>query len=159
MSQHANLVIGIGNPLRGDDGVGWHLVEELGAPHRALHQLTPECAALLACCGRVLIVDAWLADGRTDGAGPRAERAPLLRRLVPAAAAPGLSHQLEPAALLWLTEQLYGRRPEAWQLLLPATAMAHGDSLSPALEAQLPQARALLQRWLKPNGRNLAIEG
>ena len=44
--QHTRLVIGIGNPLRGDDGVGALLAEQAGG--RSVHQLTPELAAELA---------------------------------------------------------------------------------------------------------------
>ena len=167
-------MIGLGNPLRGDDGVGWRLADALGEPHLALHQLTPDCAARLATCRRVLFIDAWVVDG--DGAGNawvvdddagrdgngaerRAKRGPMLRRLQPAPAAPGLSHHLEPTALLWLANRLYGCSPEAWQLLIPAAAMGHNEDLSPALEALLPQARALLHGWLEPNGADLAIQG
>ena len=156
-------MIGIGNPLRGDDGVGWHLADALGGPHLALHQLTPECAAQLATCGRVLFIDAWLVDGDGDGLAAGQPPGPVLQRLHPAAprksAAPALSHHLAPAALLQLTAQLYGRSPEAWQLLIPASAMAHGDTFSPALQALLPQVQALLRRWLEPNGGAVAIEG
>ena len=171
-------MIGLGNPLRGDDGVGWRLADALGEPHLALHQLTPDCAARLAACRRVLFIDAWVVDGNGagdgwvvagtaggdagrdgNGAERRAKRGPMLRRLQPAPAAPGLSHHLEPTALLWLADRLYGCSPEAWQLLIPAAAMGHNDALSPALEALLPQARALLHGWLEPNGADLAIQG
>lgn len=158
-----SLVIGIGNPLRGDDGVGWQLAEELGDPHRSVHQLTPECAALLLDWERVLFVDAaWSAEG---GAGPSdplqaAQAAPLpsLRRLpcdpsglgaAPAAAiTPVLSHHLSAEALLAIAAELYDHRPEAWQLLLPAVDFAHAEAVSPSLRALLPEARRLLRRWL-----------
>ena len=151
-------MIGIGNPLRGDDGVGWHLADALGKPHLALHQLTPECAERLAACGRVLFIDAWI---EAQDAQPDVEPGPVLRHLnpAPAAAAPGLHHHLDPTTLLWITEQLYGHRPEAWQLLIPATQLGHSETFSPALQALLPQAQALLHRWLEPNGASLAIEG
>jgi hydrogenase maturation protease len=155
VSPNTSLVIGIGNPLRGDDGVGWHLAEALGAPHLALQQLTPDTAAHLAAFQRVLFIDAWLVSGDAPTAAPQ----PLLRRLVAAAAAPGLSHHLDPSAVLGLSEQLYGRSLEAWQLLIPAAALGHGDTFSAALRAQLPQARALLRDWLEPNRAALAIQG
>ncbi len=142
-----SLVIGIGNPLRGDDGVGWHLAEALGPPHRAFHQLTPECAAVLAGCRRVLFVDAWC--------GESASAEPLLRPLVCAAAggvAPresAFTHQLHPAALLAISDRLYGHRPEAWELLVPASRRDHGEAFSPQLQARLPRARALVQQWLE----------
>lgn len=142
-----DLVIGIGNPLRGDDGVGWHLAEELGPPHRAVHQLTPECAALLADAERVLFVDAWSTVPRPS--------APLLTELRPAdagltaAAGAAFSHHLAPGVLLAISQQLDGRCPTAWQLLVPAVQFGHGEGFSAQLLALLPQARALLRQWLQ----------
>ena len=60
----ASLVIGIGNPLRGDDGIGWRLAAGLaarpGLAVRCQQQLTPELAAELAAVERLLLLDAWL---------------------------------------------------------------------------------------------------
>ncbi len=143
----SSLVIGIGNSLRGDDGVGWRLVEELGPPHQAVHQLTPECAALLADTERVLFVDAWR--------GEPLPSAPVLTELQPADPGPtaeagsAFSHDLSPEALLAISQHLYGRSPQAWQLLVPAVQFGHGEALSPQVRALLPQARDLLQEWLQ----------
>jgi hydrogenase maturation protease len=59
------LIIGFGNPLRGDDGFGWHaaqrLCERLGSPDVqviACHQLTPELAEDIGAAERVLFIDA-----------------------------------------------------------------------------------------------------
>ncbi|MDI9406387.1 MAG: hydrogenase maturation protease [Chitinophagaceae bacterium] len=130
------LVIGIGNPLRGDDGVGALLAEAVGG--RSVQQLTPELAEALACQQAVLFIDAWLAP---------AGAAPQLVEVLPAAAALD-SHRLEPAQLLAVCRVLYGSSPRAHLLQVPAHAFAHGMDLSPALAATLPAARALLQAWL-----------
>ena len=56
-----SLVVGVGNPLREDDGVGWHLAEALaqtGVPTHTCHQLLPELAAELSQVDLVLFVDA-----------------------------------------------------------------------------------------------------
>ena len=135
-----SLVIGIGNPLRSDDGVGWRLAEEVGG--LAVHQLTPELAAELSLVDRVLFVDAWqlpLGPGRSQ---------PWLRPVSPGAGGLGSSHRLEPAELLALAAALYGARPMAHELLLPARDFAHGTRLSPPLRRQLPRARRLLREWL-----------
>ena len=84
--QHTRLVIGIGNPLRGDDGVGPLLAEQAGG--RSVHQLTPELAAELAELEAVLFIDAWLAPA----GGP-----PQLVELIPAGAGAPDTHRLEPA--------------------------------------------------------------
>jgi Ni,Fe-hydrogenase maturation factor len=70
------LVIGIGNLLRGDDGVGGLLAEEVGG--RSVQQLTPELAAELAELEVVVFIDAWLAPA---GAKPQ------LVEVIPAAGA------------------------------------------------------------------------
>jgi len=146
-----SLVIGIGNPLRSDDGVGWRLAEEVDG--LAVHQLTPELAAELARVDRVLFVDAWQAPLAEAGSG---RPQPRLRPLCPAGGTSGgtsgCSHRLEPAELLALAAALYGAQPVAAELLLPAWGFAHGTGLSPALRRQLPQARRLLRRWLVGQG-------
>ncbi len=158
MTSH-RLVIGIGNPLRGDDGVGALLAEQAamltaaqpGGPVavRSVQQLTPELAAKLAPLDAVLFIDAWPAPAGAD---------PQLIAVSPAGGAGGptgstsastsASHRLEPAALLAVSQALYGRAPRAQLLLVPAQAFEHGTALSAELKAALPQARALLRQWL-----------
>jgi hydrogenase maturation protease len=134
--RHSHLVIGIGNPLRGDDGIGALLAEQVSG--RSVHQLTPELAAELAELEAVLFIDAWLAP---PGAAPE------LIPIAPAAAAAD-SHQLDPAQLLAISQVLYGHAPAVHLLRVPAYAFEHGTTLSPGLQAALPAAQALLQRWL-----------
>ena len=146
------LVVGIGNPLRGDDGVGSLLAEQAAVltaaepggsvAVRSVQQLTPELAEELAQLEAVLFIDAWPAPA---GASPR------LIDVSPAGSATGSrpdSHRLEPAALLAVSQALYGRAPAAQLLLVPATAFEHGTALSAGLRAALPQARTLLRQWL-----------
>ena len=146
--QRKRLVIGIGNPLRGDDGAGTWLAEQAavltaadpGGPVavRSVQQLTPELALELAQLEEVLFIDAWLAP---------ATAAPELREIGPAPGA-AESHRLEPSQLLAMSQALYGSLPRAHLLQVPAHAFAHGMELSEELEATLPEARALLQAWL-----------
>ncbi len=131
------LLIGIGNPLRGDDGVGWHLVEGLGLQR---HQLTPELAEAVAAAERLLIVDAWLAPPRSRC---------LLRPLKAADGWERDTHRVQPARLLAMAEQLFGGCVPAHELLVPAFDFSWGDHFSPQLRRQLPQARRLLRGWLQ----------
>lgn len=144
------LVIGIGNPLRGDDGVG-SLLAELAAEAAAaatgpaaslavrhLQQLTPELAEELAMLKRVLFIDAWRAPAGAE---------PVLEAIEPAAGT-AESHRLEPAQVLAVSQVLYGRAPEAWLLKVPGEEFGHGTQLSAAVQLVLPQARQLLQSWL-----------
>lgn len=134
------LVIGIGNRIRQDDGIGPLLVESLDHSHGgeaiAVHQLTPELAERLGRVSRVLFVDASL-DG--DGVD--------LVRVHPTAPS-GLGHSLGPSGLLALTEKLYGRAPEGWALRIPGSSFGLGEELSDQVKSLLPRAKALLERWL-----------
>jgi hydrogenase maturation protease len=147
VAEAGSLVIGIGNPLRGDDGVGWRLLEELEAAEpidgvrlRRVQQLTPELAAELSEVRRALFVDAWLAPAGAE---------PLLRPVDGTGAGEGIdSHRLEPLTVLALAQHLFGSRPAAWQLLVPSACFDHGNAFSACLRRGLPPARRLLRRWL-----------
>ena len=157
----ASLVIGIGNPLRSDDGIGWRLAALLPAqPGLAVccrQQLTPELAAELAVVQRVLFLDAWL---EPSSAHPRPRLLKLQELGAPdgpgrslqvwAGATPwgGASHGLSPQVLLALSQALYGQAPRAHQLLLPAHCFGHGDGISPALARRLGEARRLIEAWI-----------
>ena len=138
-SRARSLVIGIGNPLRGDDAVGPLLAETAGG--RSVQQLTPELAEELARQQAVLFIDAWLAPA---GAVPRLDP---LQPGAGAAAGESSSHRLEPAQLLALSRALYGQAPRGWWLRIPAHGFGHGAPLSAALRRSLPAARALLRAW------------
>jgi hydrogenase maturation protease len=137
MERRHPLVIGIGNALRGDDGIGALLADQVGG--RSVQQLTPELAAELAELEAVLFIDAWLAPA---GAAAR------LTQISPAVGAVG-SHRLEPAQLLAISQALYGRSPQAHLLRVPAYGFDHGTALSAELQAALPAARALLHQWMR----------
>lgn len=169
------LVIGVGNPLRGDDGVAWRLLAELepgvsGLRLERRHQLSPELAADLAAATAVLFIDAWrpsappaaAAPAQPNGSAPSrsqpsgAALTPQLLPLrpIPAAAAGGwcLSHGLGAAALLAVSSALYGASPCAHQLLIPAHRCDHSLALSARLQRDLPAARRLLALWLQAVG-------
>ena len=128
------LVIGYGNALRRDDGVGpraaravaaWRLS---GVEGITTHQLTPELAERIGEAERVVFVDAGPADiVRT-------------RPMEPSRAAQVLGHTSEPHELLDLAEALFGRRPEAWLITLPAPELGFGEGLSAAAEHGLAEA-------------------
>lgn len=136
-----DLIVGIGNELRGDDGVGIRVVGSLsprpGAEAIAVHQLTPELADRLHAAQRVLFVDAQIAGDAVR-----------LLPLEPAAEAALLGHALSPEALLEWTRRVHGRAPEGWLLTVPARAFPFGESLSPEAKCAVPEARRMALRWL-----------
>ena len=154
-----DLVIGIGNSLRRDDGVGWSLAawaQRRWPDLRRLQvqQLTPELSSELLEARRVLFLDAWLPPANREGA-PLPELHALAVPLQGCAAHPDgalFSHGLEPQSLLVITQLLHGRVPPAWQLLVPAFDLGHGEGFSETLQRLLPQAEALLLRWCQEAG-------
>ena len=137
-----DLVIGIGNPLRGDDGIGPRVVAELGpvpsAEAIAVPQLTPELALRLRTADRVLFVDAAVSG----------EAGALVRRIRPASGH-GLGHAVSPEALLDWTERVFDRAPEAWLLAVPGRLFDVAERLSPVGEKALPEAVEAVQAWLR----------
>jgi hydrogenase maturation protease len=135
------LVIGYGNELRRDDGVGPRVARAVagwnarGVRALARHQLTPELAEALAGADEVFFVDA--APGRV---GVR------VRPVRPERQLPALDHTGSPLALLALAEALYGRRPRAWLMTLPAPDLNYGEELSPTAARGIDEALRSLRR-------------
>ena len=137
------LVIGYGNTLRSDDGVGAKVaaaVAELALPGVTVlvrHQLTPELAETISEARAVIFVDA-AADASTEVQ---------VRRLEPAGGAQLMAHAADPRTLLALAKQLFGRCPPAWWLTIPVENLEFGEELSPlarrGFETALEKIRAL----------------
>lgn len=162
--QARHWLIGIGNRLRGDDGAGYRLAETLLADPEstatplqvlAVQQLTPELAAAVSGADAVLFVDAWLENAGHRQVNrqqhPRLLLEPIETRSAVSHLAPSsgqrLSHQFRPSQLLELSGALYGQRPRAWQLLLPARQLGHGDALSPTTARALAAGLQLVRQW------------
>jgi hydrogenase maturation protease len=133
------LIIGFGNPLRSDDGFGWHaaraLAESLDNPDVEVitcHQLTPELAERLSRCAVAVFLDAEC-EG-TPGEIHHRELVP--ERLSPQA----FTHTCTPAGLLASAEHLYGHRPRAYAITVTAQTFDFGEALSPVVAAALPKA-------------------
>jgi len=106
----STLVLGYGNPSRGDDGVGWCVVRELeerDLPDVRLetsHQLDLEFAEIVSEFDSVFFVDAAVADSPE----------PITRSEIrPRMHAHTTSHHLLPSDVLALCACLYGKEPEA----------------------------------------------
>ncbi len=126
------LVIGYGNPLRQDDGIGWRAAEIVAAqlpPDTAdviqCHQLAPELSASIETASAVFFLDAGI--DQTPGTVT-------WHPLIPAE--PGASaHALSAPQLLGLTQQLSGNAPPAWLISGGPFQMGFGDHLTPCGEA------------------------
>jgi hydrogenase maturation protease len=125
-TKSALLVIGYGNELRSDDGVGpktatavaaWNLT---GIRALTCHQLTPELAVPIAATQCVVFVDACV-DSTTSVE---------LRPLQPAAPDQVMTHTADPRLLLRLAKEVFGRCPSAFLVTIPIENIAFGASLS-----------------------------
>jgi len=134
------MIIGYGNPLRGDDGVGWRVAEALAAElptEEALtvHLLTPELAEPISRARLVVFVDAAVGDlpGQIH-----------CFPLAPATGRPS-SHETNPAGLLALAAELFGSCPPAHMVTITGESFDVGETLSEAVEAAVPVAAAAVR--------------
>ena len=123
------LIIGYGNPLRGDDAFGWHaalrlreIVDNAGVEILAVHQLTPELMDPISRARRVVFIDAAVGaePGRLTVAPPETTGGP----------APAFTHFATPAALLEGARSLYGAAPEALLITVVGLDFELGEELS-----------------------------
>ena len=141
------LIIAYGNPLRCDDGLAWHLAEELS--HACLsedievitcHQLTPELASEVSKVSIALFIDA-----ARNGVPGEVVHAPLKPQREPSA----LTHECSPGVVLNWAQELYGGNPEAFAISLCGECFDHGDLLSPKVVDSLPRLAALVGEFIK----------
>lgn len=163
------MVMGLGNVLRGDDGVGVGVVEALGADVpacvcvEACGQLTPEMALRVARVRAVVFVDALVVEEAFEGVWGR-----LVVREIGVGAGWGdgsgagwgwTPHRVEPWTLLALAKELTGRVPRAWVVGIPVEAgrFGWGIGLSEGARAGVEAAVGWVRRWLA--GRGWEVKG
>ncbi len=134
------LIIGYGNPLRGDDGFGWHLARRLQKKSHdaeieiiACQQLTPDLAEKISRARDVIFADA--------SNEPQTEEIALRKLTDEQAASNDFSHHLNPPTLLKMTRLLYDAKPRAAFLVTaPAHELGYGEHLSPQMTDALDKA-------------------
>ncbi len=151
MVQKSVLILGIGNPLRGDDGAGWVLAERLAAAWprftglvslRRVQQLTPELAEEIAELGPKLVI---FADAAAEN---QTAAVKVLRReeaVELGGSEWGSSHALGAAQLMEMTRRLYNFDCDAWLVTVPGVEFGHGEGLSTVAEAGIEGALRLVK--------------
>lgn len=150
----STLVIGLGNPILGDDGVGWRVAEaveaELADPDVRVLCLAVGGMSLmerLAGYRRALIVDA-VVSGEPPGTVLDMAAADM-DRVMPHHTAS--SHDLSLAAALDLGRELGAELPDEIRIVgveaLPE--FEFGEALSPEVAAAVPEAVRHVQHWLE----------
>ena len=138
------LIVGYGNPLRGDDALGRLAASRLaqrfaGLPRvtvMEVHQLTLDLAEAVNGCELLILLDA-----RQASPAGKLFCAPV----APATAAPNpFVHYCTPGELLAATALLYGSAPRAFLAGITATGFNVGAPLSPEVAAALDDLAQLV---------------
>jgi hydrogenase maturation protease len=135
------LILAYGNPLRCDDGLGWHaarqLTDQLTVDNQVLtcHQLAPELAEDISGADAVFFIDA-----SREGEPGELTCQPVR----PSNDNVGFSHDCSPQVLLALCDQLYGACPPAYAVSVCGQSFHHGESLSPCVAATLPRLTTVI---------------
>jgi len=134
------LILGYGNPLRSDDGVGWHaavqLFRSIAIPEVEVlpcHQLTPDLAEPVSRAERVLFLDSAHSGHGGDFHCDEVSASE---------GSSSFTHHLSPALLLAIARDLYGAYPKGWVLTISGTTFEAGESLSPEVETALSTLKA-----------------
>lgn len=151
MQYPTTLLLGYGNPLRCDDGIGQIVAAQVARwqlshlRSRALHQLAPELSEDISRVQRVVFVDARRdRPGESEERRPPVEITPLQCQTITQA----LGHSFTPVSLLGMTQWLYSTTPQAWLVSIAGERFEVGDRLSPAAEQSVADVLNLLGLWL-----------
>lgn len=152
------LFHGIGNPLRGDDGLGLRFIEAMLAQSQSpvavadfstvdfhwSQQLTVEDSALWIEYDKVIVVDAWIANSESStldqleyfyGSSEQA-----LKNYFGEAKSEFGSHSVSPWDLEALCQKCFERKPEIFFLLLKSESFEMEEGLSILAERSLNSA-------------------
>lgn len=157
------LLIGYGNDLRGDDGLGWvvaqHLAETLQCPDvevLPVHQLYPELAESISRAEFVIFVDAREGDHPGELHYARMTAPPINADEHIQAGSSAFTHFVDPGLLTLAARDLYGARPQAIMLSVTGIAFDFQEELSPEIQQTIPilldYIQTLIDRHLSRQG-------
>ena len=139
------LVIGYGNTLRSDDGVGVWIADRIAALHlpdvdvKTCHQLFPELAADFLPYGTVIMVDAS-ADGEPMSVH---KSIPLLEH------APSSNHNMTPEILHEIAREMYGAAVDLRVYTVRGESFEFGSMLSPVVKERATKTVSLIVALLQ----------
>ena len=130
------LIIGIGNPLRSDDGLGWAATEQLSLDCNTtchihnVYQLTPELAQSMAIVNLVVMIDA----------NHEGEPGELRIRTLSLSAQPSAvgTHYSTPEELAALTAIVYGQCPPVFVVTMTGANFGIGEQFSRIIARRIP---------------------
>lgn len=139
------LVIGYGNTLRGDDGIGQIIaleVEKWNLPlvrSLYLHQLTPELAEKIAQFETIIFIDASIETKQVK-----------LTHLKHSPINNNWTHYITPESLINLTEFLYQKTPQTWLINIPIKNLDLGEEISNFAQKGKQEALKIIKKLLQP---------
>jgi len=146
------IVIGVGNPLRGDDGVGWYAVDRLMELFKSseiefikCRELLPEISETISQRKFVIFIDVAV----DTESGIVAEK-----KVAPAKNFSSLeTHQLDPAGILAFSKALYGNVPKAMMLTVRGESFVYHEGLSKEVrdvsDKLVQRAKGILKKWIR----------
>ena len=162
------LVIGIGNPLRGDDALGWHaarlLAHGLGEAaearfledHRCLS--ADESVELMTCQQMTMDLVEPVHEAESvifvDAAVEGEPGALAWQTVLPDKPQNLISHQFDAPTLLAAVKALYGVCPEAVVFSVTASTFDYTEELSPVVAARLPELVRRVMALVETNPGN-----
>ncbi|HMK43352.1 MAG TPA: hydrogenase maturation protease [Dissulfurispiraceae bacterium] len=148
MAAQKILVIGYGNPLRGDDGFGVYASEQLQRILKddsvnilTVHQLGPELAEDVSEADFIIFMDVHL----SSHVGEQRCRRVFLDGSMPLT----FSHHMKPGALLACAQAIYGTHPQAVMISVGSNLFDHGPMLSPIVEPLVAPAADLAKTMIE----------
>jgi hydrogenase maturation protease len=150
-SMAKTLLIGCGDPLRSDGGLGWKACEQVSRTVDreevdvvCCRHLQPELAERVANAGGVIFVDAC-----TDG--PPGEIS--VSTMMASDRIPGpYASAIDPYTLLACAKHWYGRCPKAVMVRVSGECFGVGTELTPQVAAVLPGVVERVRALLAPAG-------
>jgi hydrogenase maturation protease len=134
------LLYGIGNSLRGDDGLGEAFLENCTLPFDKYFQfqLNIEDAELFSKYDRIIVVDA-IKNIKTPF---------IFEKLGPQYDNSFTTHSLKPQSVLALTEKLYNKKPQLYLLGIYANQFEMNKGISPAASEGLKKALLFMNNFI-----------
>jgi hydrogenase maturation protease len=137
VNQRRILVVGLGHPYRGDDGIGIRAAEEFEAMNQdttvevmATQELLPELTEVISHIDLLVFLDA-----RAGGVPGLVE----VSEVLPAESKGGVFlHTMTMETLLSAARTLFGHAPKAMLVSVAGESFDFSAHLSPKLEASLP---------------------
>lgn len=145
------LIIGFGNPLRGDDGIGWSAAQTLSQESEspevhviACHQLTPELAQDVSEAESVIFVDA-----ARDLSPGKIRCVPVVTAREAQHSPPvSYSHHVSPLTILNLCREVYSVEPRVFLVSVGGERFEEVDGLSATAAKALNEVIASVQNFI-----------